>query len=85
MSDKHPLIDVVMDLFDGVLLDDYGWEHYKVKGKDYDIRFVGSDYADGSYTGSDIDIPVHFINRDHEYSTSKLKRGIFNSLCIETL
>ena len=22
MSDKHPLIDVVMDLFDGVLLDD---------------------------------------------------------------
>jgi cytidyltransferase-like protein len=53
--------------------------------EDYDIRFVGSDYADGSYTGSDIDIPVHFINRDHDYSTSKLKRGIFNSLCIETL
>ena len=28
-----------MDLFDGVLLDDYCWEHYKVKCKDYDIRF----------------------------------------------
>ena len=28
-----------MDLFDGVLLDDYGWEHYKIKDKDYDIRF----------------------------------------------
>ena len=53
--------------------------------EDYDIRFVGSDYADGSYTGSDIDIPVHFINRDHDYSTSKLKRDIFNSLCMETL
>ena len=23
----------------GVIVDDYGWEHYKVKGKDYDIRF----------------------------------------------
>ena len=34
---KHPLVDVVMDLFD-VLTDDYG-EHYKVDGKDYDIRF----------------------------------------------
>ena len=39
MSDKHSLVDIVMDLFDGVLLDDFGWEHYKVKGKDYDIRF----------------------------------------------
>ena len=52
---------------------------------DYDIRFVGDDYADGSYTGNNLDIPVHFINRDHGYSTSKLKREIFNSLCIETL
>ena len=52
---------------------------------DYDIRFVGDDYSDGSYTGNDLDIPVHFINRDHGYSTSKLKREIFNSLCIETL
>ena len=52
---------------------------------DYDIRFVGDDYSDGSYTGNDLDISVHFINRDHGYSTSKLKREIFNSLCIETL
>ena len=36
---KHPLVDVVIDLFDGVLVDDYGWEHHKIKGKKYDIRF----------------------------------------------
>ena len=39
MSDKHPLIDVVMDLFDGVLLDDYGWEHHKIDGKPYGYTF----------------------------------------------
>ena len=33
------LIDLIIEKFDGVLVDDYGWEHYKVKGKDYDIRF----------------------------------------------
>ena len=36
---EHPLVQKIVELFDGVLIDDYGWEHYKVKGKDYDIRF----------------------------------------------
>tara|TARA_B100000282_G_C31378218_1_gene330003 strand:- start:21 stop:290 length:270 start_codon:yes stop_codon:yes gene_type:complete len=36
---KHPLVKKVMELFDGVLVDEYGWEHYKVDGKDYDVRF----------------------------------------------
>jgi cytidyltransferase-like protein len=47
---------------------------------DYDIRFVGSDYADGSYTGKDKDIEIHFINRNHDYSTTKLKGQIFKSI-----
>ena len=36
MSD---IIDKIIQKFDGVLIDDYGWEHYKVDNKDYDIRF----------------------------------------------
>lgn len=32
-------LDYLIKEFDGVLIDDYGWEHYKVDGKDYDIRF----------------------------------------------
>ena len=33
------IIDYVIKTFDGILIDDYGWEHYKVDGKDYDIRY----------------------------------------------
>ena len=33
------IIDYVIKTFDGILIDDYGWEHYKIDGKDYDIRF----------------------------------------------
>ena len=33
------LIDFIIDKFDGVMIDDYGWEHDKISGKDYDIRF----------------------------------------------
>ncbi len=48
--------------------------------KDYEIRFLGSDYMDGSYTGKDIAIDVVFLNRDHDYSTTKLKESIWNSM-----
>jgi|TARA_R110000824_G_scaffold292117_1_gene480514 hypothetical protein len=33
------IIDKIIKEFDGVLIDEYGWEHYTVNGKDYDIRF----------------------------------------------
>jgi|TARA_R100001015_G_C4594528_1_gene149803 hypothetical protein len=36
---NHPLVEKVIEIFDGVLIDEYGWEHYKVVGKPYDIRF----------------------------------------------
>ena len=36
MSD---IIDKIIKEFDCVLIDDYGWEHYKVDNKEYDIRF----------------------------------------------
>ena len=48
--------------------------------KDYEVRFLGSDYMDGSYTGKDIAIDVIFLNRDHDYSTTKLKESIWNSM-----
>ena len=35
---------------------------------------------DGSYTGKDIAIDVVFLNRDHGYSTTKLKESIWNSM-----
>ena len=48
--------------------------------KDYEVRFLGTDYLDGSYTGKDIAIDVVFLNRDHGYSTTKLKEDIYQSI-----
>jgi len=47
---------------------------------DYDIRFLGSDYKDGSYTGKGKKIKIVFIERNHNYSTTNIKRKIFESL-----
>lgn len=45
----------------------------------YDIRFLGTDYEDGSYTGKDKDIKIIFIDRNHNYSSTEFKRKIVNS------
>jgi glycerol-3-phosphate cytidylyltransferase len=46
----------------------------------YDVRFLGDDYKDGSYTGRDKDIKIIFVSRDHGYSTTKLKTKIYESM-----
>ena len=49
--------------------------------KDYEIRFLGTDYMDGSYTGKDIAIDVVWLDREtHDYSTTKLKTQIYNDV-----
>tara|TARA_B100000700_G_scaffold322207_1_gene423161 strand:+ start:285 stop:1034 length:750 start_codon:yes stop_codon:yes gene_type:complete len=48
--------------------------------KDYEIRFLGTDYIDGSYTGKDNAIDIVWLNRDHDYSSTKLKTDIYNSV-----
>ena len=39
LSRFEKLKNKIIKEFDGVFIDEYGWEHYKVDGKDYDIRF----------------------------------------------
>ena len=44
---------------------------------EFNIRFLGDDYIDRkSFTGKDLNIPIHFINRDHGWSTTKFKKLI---------
>ncbi len=46
-------------------------------GYDWDVRFLGEDYV-GRYdfTGSSLDIPIHYCSRKHGYSSSDLRARI---------
>ena len=48
--------------------------------EDYEIRFLGTDYLDGSYTGKDNAIDIVWLKRDHEYSSTRMKRLIHESI-----
>lgn len=44
------------------------------------VRIIGSDWQGKQYTGNDIEfIPIHWHSRTHNYSTSNLRKRIFDS------
>lgn len=49
-------------------------------GYDWDVRFLGEDYIDRTdFTGYDLDIPIHYCSRRHDYSSSSLRERIIKS------
>jgi len=50
-----------------------------IKNGDFTIRFLGDDYIDRDFTGSHLNIPIHYISRDHGWSTTKFKNAINKS------
>ena len=44
-----------------------------------DVRVLGSDWKDKSYTGHDLDITIHWHDRNHDYSTSNLRKRVKES------
>lgn len=46
---------------------------------EFDIRFLGDDYRGKPFTGDDLKIPIHYLNRDHGWSTTKFKKLIAES------
>jgi glycerol-3-phosphate cytidylyltransferase len=49
-------------------------------GYDWDVRFLGSDYyGRADFTGHDLDIPIHYCSRKHNYSSSGLRTQILNA------
>ena len=45
-----------------------------------DIRFLGDDYIGKPFTGYDLKIPIHFLNRSHGWSTTKFKKLIASTV-----
>jgi len=60
--------------------------HNYLKSENYDIRFLGNDYQDESYTGKEIEIDVIWLDREsHEYSTTRLKKLIFETVHLKKM
>lgn len=54
--------------------------YFLIKSINPDIRFMGEDYIGKTFTGDDLSIPIHWIDRSHGWSTTKFKQAIADSL-----
>ena len=46
----------------------------------FKIRFLGDDYIGKSFTGDELNIDIHYLSRDHGWSTTKFKKLIAETL-----
>ena len=53
--------------------------YHLLKEGEFDVRFLGDDYVNKPFTGDDLKIPIHYMNRDHGWSTTKFKKLISES------
>ena len=59
----------------------YETELYElIKNGGYSVRFLGDDYRNKSFTGDDLNIHIHYLNRDHRWSTTKFKNLIAKTI-----
>jgi len=79
LEDRKEILRAIKYIDDIVVYQSEETFHWYLESGEYQVRFLGDDYADGSYTGVGIGIPIVFMNRDHGYSTTKLKGQIYTS------
>ena len=41
-----------------------------------DVRILGSDYKDEKFTGDDLNIPIYYHERDHNYSSTNIRKKL---------
>ena len=74
--------DILLSLkyVDDVLCYTYEEQLYDLlKLGDFDIRFLGDDYINKPFTGDDLRLPIHYLDRSHGWSTTKYKKLIAES------
>ena len=49
-----------------------------LKSNKPDVRILGTDYKDKDFTGKDLDIDIYYHKRDHDWSTTNLRKRITN-------
>ena len=51
-----------------------------LKDNKFNIRFLGDDYIGKTFTGIELNIDIHYLSRDHGWSTTKFKKQIAETL-----
>tara|TARA_B100000212_G_scaffold15187_2_gene10532 strand:- start:342 stop:740 length:399 start_codon:yes stop_codon:yes gene_type:complete len=80
-SDDRKEILLSLKYVDDVIRYTYEEQLYDLlKIGEFNVRFLGDDYKNKPFTGDDLKIPIHYLDRSHGWSTTKFKHLISKSL-----
>lgn len=54
--------------------------YHLLREGEFDIRFLGDDYKDEPFTGDNLRILIHYLDRSHGWSSTKFKNLIHGSI-----
>ena len=80
VSDRRSMIE---PFFNNPVILSYNTEaelYFLLQSIDPDVRFMGDDYIGKSFTGDDLGINIHWVNRSHGWSTTLYKKEISRSI-----
>ena len=77
LSEREVMINSIKFVDEVVIYDTEKELYLYLKEHRPDIRILGSDYLGKDFTGKDLDIPIYYHNRNHNWSTSSLRKKIF--------
>jgi glycerol-3-phosphate cytidylyltransferase len=72
-------IDEIFEYDTEAELYEYMKTNASANGGRIDIRIIGEDYLGKRYTGDDLPLAVYYNQRDHDYSTTNLRRRTYQA------
>ena len=80
ITDRKMILESIRYVDDVIVYqEEKDFENMLMSG-DFDIRFLGEDYANGGYTAPEANIKIYWINRSHGISTTLVKHNIFTTV-----
>ena len=80
LTERIEILDAIKYI-DEILVYDTEQDLYELlQNINYDVRVLGTDYREREYTGKDLDPSVYFHERNHDISTTTLKRRIYKTM-----
>lgn len=80
VEERRLVLKAIRYIDDVITYDSEDDLHAILENGGFDVRFLGDDYKGRSITGADLDIPIQWIDRSHNYSTTNMKRAIHDTV-----
>ena len=76
MEERQTMLSAIRFIDEIVIYNTEGQLYEYLRDNPPDVRILGTDYKGKDFTGKDLDIDIYYHKRDHNWSTTNLRKRI---------